>query len=102
MSPNGSNTPGSSMPYVSVVVAARNDDHGGNMLGRMQAFLDSWLVQAKRYNLPSEIVIVEWNPPHQRARLQESLRWPEDTHPVSVRFVEVSAEIHRSIPYSDG
>ena len=24
-------------PYISAVVAARNDNHGGNMLGRMQA-----------------------------------------------------------------
>ena len=26
-------------PYLSLVVTARNDDHGGNLLGRMQAFV---------------------------------------------------------------
>ena len=38
-------------PYISMVVAARNDNHGGNMLGRMQACLDSWMFQAQRYDL---------------------------------------------------
>jgi hypothetical protein len=93
MPANDSNT-----PYISVVVAARNDDHGGNMLGRMQAFLDSWIVQAQRYNLPSEIVVVEWNPPSQRPRLQKALRFPAGTDLCPVRFVEVSAEVHQTIP----
>ena len=86
-------------PYISVVVAARNDDHGGNMLGRMQAFLDSWIGQARRYNIPSEIVVVEWNPPEQRPRLQSSLRYPAEMHPCTVRFIEVSREIHNSLPH---
>jgi hypothetical protein len=37
-------------PYLSVVVTARNDDHGGNLLGRMQVFVDAWINQAKRHN----------------------------------------------------
>ena len=41
-------------PYLSVVVTARNDDHGGNLLGRMQIFVDGWLAQARRYRIPSE------------------------------------------------
>jgi hypothetical protein len=93
MSGHDSNT-----PYISVVVAARNDDHGGNMLGRMQAFLDSWILQAQRYHLPSEILVVEWNPPAQRARLQQALQIPEAGGICPVRFVEVSAELHQTIP----
>jgi hypothetical protein len=87
-------------PYISVVVAARNDNHGGNMLGRMQAFLDSWMVQAARYDLPSEIVVVEWNPPGPRPRLIDALRWPEKPGPCTVRFVEVSPELHAKVPNS--
>ena len=83
------------LPYLSVVVAARNDDHGGNMLGRMQAFLDAWLGQARRYQLPSELLIVEWNPPSDRPRLMEVLRWPLDLSPCQVRFVEVPSEVHQ-------
>jgi hypothetical protein len=85
-------------PYISVVVAARNDNHGGNMLGRMQAFLDSWLIQAERYDLPSEIVVVEWNSPEGARKLKDDLRWPQDTGPCDVRFVEVPREVHASIP----
>jgi hypothetical protein len=35
-------------PYISVVVAARNDNHGGNMLRRMQARLNAWFSQTAR------------------------------------------------------
>lgn len=90
-----------SEPYLSVVVAARNDNHGGDMLARMQAFLDSWIIQAQRYNLPSEIVVVEWNPPADRPRLREDLRWPADLSPCEIRFVEVPREVHEHFPHAD-
>jgi hypothetical protein len=90
--------PESPAPYISVVVAARNDDHGGNMIGRMQAFIDSWISQSSRYALSSEIIVVEWNPPADRARLRNELRWPEDMGPCEVRFIEVSREIHDRLP----
>jgi hypothetical protein len=87
-------------PYISVVVAARNDNHGGNMLGRMQAFLDSWAVQSERCGLPSEIVVVEWNPPDSSPRLMEALRRPEKPGACAVRFIEVSPGIHAALPNS--
>jgi hypothetical protein len=83
-------------PYISVVIAARNDNHGGNMLGRMQACVDSWLYQAKRLNLDSELIVVDWNPPAGRAKLIDDLRWPADCRPVAVRFIEVSPELHKT------
>ena len=81
-------------PYISLVVAARNDDHGGNMLGRMQAMLDSWIGPAEHYGLPSEIVVVEWNPPADRPRLKSLLRWMPQPECCQVRFIEVPAEVH--------
>ena len=63
-----------SEPYLSLVVATRNDDHGGNLMGRTQIFLDGWLTQARRYNIPSELIFVEWNPPADRPPLAEALR----------------------------
>jgi len=82
-------------PYLSVVVAARNDHPGNNTLVRMQAFLNSWLENARRYDLPSEIIVVEWNPPANRPKLIEALEWPDETRPCEIRFIEVSQEIHR-------
>ena len=81
-------------PYLSVVVTARNDDHGGNLLGRMQAFVNCWLNHARDYAIDSELIIVEWNPPPDRPRLAEALRWPADTSPCEVRIIEVPPELH--------
>ncbi|MCS6951951.1 MAG: hypothetical protein RMK57_00830 [Bryobacterales bacterium] len=81
-------------PYLSVVATARNDDHGGNLLGRLQAFVNGLIGQAKRHQVPLELVLVEWNPPPERPRLAEALRWPADFGPASVRLIEVPPEIH--------
>lgn len=91
-----------SEPYLSLVVTARNDDHGGNLLGRMQIFLDGWLTQARRYGIPSELIIVEWNPPSERPPLAEALRWPADFGPCAVRFIEVSADLHARYRHAAG
>ncbi|OGO01493.1 MAG: hypothetical protein A2Y90_02145 [Chloroflexi bacterium RBG_13_52_12] len=88
-------------PLLSVVVVSRNDDHGGNLMHRMQLFVTGWIEQAKRHNLRSELVIVEWNPLPDRPRLAEALKWPKDTGPCAVRIVEVPPEIHRRFKYSD-
>ncbi|HLK21924.1 MAG TPA: hypothetical protein VKT81_23410 [Bryobacteraceae bacterium] len=85
---------GPDSPYLSVVVTARNDDHGGSLLRRMQVFVDAWINQAKRHNLPSELIVVEWNPPADRESLATALRWPVDTGPCHVRIIEVPAEVH--------
>lgn len=89
----------SAEPYLSIVVTARNDDHGGNLLGRMQAFVNGWLNQARHYQLPSELIIVEWNPPADRPRLAQALRWPQDPGPCTVRVIEVSPELHARYPH---
>ena len=47
-----SQTPVSADPYVSVVATSRNDDHGGGMLRRMQIFVNAWIEQCRRHDLP--------------------------------------------------
>src|SRR5690349_4578563 len=81
-------------PYISVIATARNDNHGGNLLGRIQVFVDAWINQAKRHNLVSELILVEWNPPADKPKLAQALRWPEDTGPCEIRIIEVPPEIH--------
>lgn len=88
-------------PYLSLVVTARNDDHGGNLLDRMQAFVNGWIGQARRHRIPSELIIVEWNPPPRRPRLAEALRWPEDAGLCEVRIIEVPEERHRAFGSAD-
>jgi hypothetical protein len=88
-------------PYLSVVVAARNDDHGGNLLGRMQTFFNAWVGACKKHGLSSELIIVEWNPPADKPSLSEALRCPSDPGPCSVRFIEVPSEIHSRYRYAE-
>jgi hypothetical protein len=89
------------VPYLSVVVTARNDDHGGNPLYRMQAFIDSLLRQCESHRLPSELIIVEWNPPEDRPRLGEALSWPETTRWCAVRIIEVPHELHSRLEHAE-
>ena len=93
-------TPGAGEVYLSLVVTARNDDHGGNLLGRMQAFVNGWLEQARRFDIPSELILVEWNPPADRPRLRDTLRWP-GPGPCEVRIVEVPPEIHARYQHAE-
>lgn len=88
-------------PRVSIVVCARNDDHGGDLLRRMQIFVDGLVEQAWRHRLSGELIIVEWNPPVDRPRLIDALQWPQETGPCRVRIIEVSAAIHRRYRYAD-
>lgn len=81
-------------PYLSLVVTARNDDHGGDLLFRMQAFLDGWLEQCNRHRLESELILVEWNPVDGRPPLADALRWPPGNEYCTVRVITVPAEIH--------
>ena len=88
-------------PYISLVVTSRNDNHGETLQFRMQTFLDCFLDQCRRYQLPAEIVMVEWNPPEERPPLAEALRWPADNKYCPVRIIQVPPDIHRRYQHSD-
>ncbi|HXI38588.1 MAG TPA: hypothetical protein VNH83_01355 [Bryobacteraceae bacterium] len=88
-------------PYLSVVVTARNDDHGGNLLGRMQAFVNAFINQMTRHHIDSELIIVEWNPPEDRPSLKDVLKWPPTLGSCCVRFIKVPAGIHGRFRHSD-
>jgi hypothetical protein len=93
--------PADAEPYLSVVVTARNDDHGGNPLYRMQLFLDGLIAQCDRHRLPTELVLVEWNPPDDRPRLADVLHWPAGDSYCTVRIIEVPGELHFQLEHSD-
>jgi hypothetical protein len=87
-------------PYLSLIVTARYDDHGGNFMGRMQVFLNAFIAQCRKYRLPAEIVVVEWNPLPDRCRLAEALEWPVEMDWCQVRFIEVPPELHARYRHS--
>ena len=91
----------SDAPYLSVVAATRNDDHGGNLKLRMQLFVNCLAAQAQKHRLPTELVLVEWNPPADRPRLKDVLSFPS-YHPFcSVRILDVPAAVHARYRHAD-
>ncbi len=86
-------------PYLTFVVAARNDNYGGDFLYRMRVFLTALSALADREGLDAELVVVEWNPPKARPRLREAFDWPRTDH-LAVRIIEVPEEVHRTLPNS--
>ena len=89
------------LPYLSIVVTSRNDDHGKNILKRTQSFLDSLAEQCARHRLQAELVVVEWNPPQRRPRLRQVLSPPLTSKFFTVRFVEVPSHFHAILNNSD-
>ena len=87
-------------PYLSVVVATRNDDHGGDPLKRLQAFVNCFDAQCHRFGLDAEVIVVEWNPPPERPRVSSLLRLPAPSR-CRYRFIDVPAELHRRLQFSD-
>ena len=88
-------------PYLSIVAVSRNDDHGGKLLGRMQIFIDCLSEQVNRFQVPVELVLVEWNPPLDRPALDKALVWPKTTQYFTVRIITVPPEEHKKFQYSD-
>jgi hypothetical protein len=93
--------PNSQNPYISIVTVSRNDNHGGDMLKRMRIFVRALLHQCNTFQLPCELVMVEWNPIEGEKLLHEIL--PSVTEPdfLSIRYVVVPNEIHRHLAFSD-
>jgi hypothetical protein len=90
------------VPYLSVVAASRNDDHGGDPLIRTQIFLNCLAWQAARYELKIEIILVDWNPVPDRQGLGEVLALPTGTQEwCKFRVVTVPASIHAHLKYGD-
>ena len=90
----------SDRPYLSVVAASRNDDHGGDPLRRTTIFINSLAWQAEKYRLETELVLVEWNPPRDRPGLAETLSFPAHEF-FCARIITVPSELHAGFRHGD-
>jgi hypothetical protein len=63
----------------------------------MQWFVDGLAWNSDRRGIGVELVLVEWNPPEDRAPLVEALRWPSSSSMLSVRVLTVPASEHKRI-----
>jgi GT2 family glycosyltransferase len=87
--------------YLSVVAASRNDDHGGDPLVRTQIFINCFARQCEKYQLPAELILVDWNPVDGRPGLAGVLQLPPDTACCTARVITVPAALHHRFKYAD-
>ncbi len=88
-------------PYLSVVAASRNDDHGGDPLARTQIFINNLARQCERYHLRAELIIVDWNSVPDRPGLAAVLSLPEETTYCNARVITVPSTLHCRLKYAD-
>lgn len=86
-------------PFLTIVAGARNDDHGGDLLLRLQTFVRCLAQQCDKVRLPVELLLVEWNPPADRPSLTEAIEWPSSAF-CECRVVTVSSALHRRFSQS--
>lgn len=96
-----SSSTSTSTPYLTVVAASRNDDHGGDPLRRTQIFINCFAQQCEKYQIPAELILVDWNPVAGRKGLAEALTVPDGICYCSFRIITVPKEIHDRIKYSE-
>lgn len=88
-------------PYLSIVITSRNDEHGGNMLQRMQVSLSGLLAQLEKHKIESELILVDWNPPADRPLLKDVVKWPDGLRYCTTRAIIVPPSIHQRYEHSD-
>jgi glycosyltransferase involved in cell wall biosynthesis len=76
-------------PYLSIVVCSFNNNHDA-----MQGFMTGTLDQCQRYQISSELIIVEWKRPQEGASLAKTLVLPKAAGPTTVRIIGVPAEVY--------
>lgn len=92
---------GQKVPYVSLVVTSRNDNHGGDLSLRMRVFMRGLIHQCDKHKLPAELVFVDWNPPSDKPLLKEFLPKPGADGYLSIKYVIVPEETHRKYAFSE-
>lgn len=85
---------------ISIVTATRNDAYDGDSLHRNQVFITSLVWLAERYRLDAELIVVEWDPPKDRAPLKDAIRWP-DRERMKIRILVVPHKVHEKVENSD-
>src|SRR5690349_7520444 len=88
-------------PYLSVVAASRNDDHGGDLLIRTQIFINNFVRQCEKYRLSAELIIVDLNPVIDRPGLAAVLSTPADASYCKGRVITVPTSFHWRLKYAD-
>lgn len=82
-------------PYVSFVIAGRNDDYGGDFNDRLSNSVNQLSYLVEKFGLPAEYVVVNYNPIAEKPPLAGAIRWPQQRKHLRIRIITVSNEQHR-------
>ncbi len=82
---------------LSIVVAARNDNYGGDFLGRLNLFVKILTKQLVERGLTAELIIVEWNPPEDRDPVALAMTGTNGAG-VPLRVIHVPKRFHERFP----
>jgi hypothetical protein len=86
-----------SVPYISIVGWVRNDGYMDGYLPRIRHAIRVLVSQLQRHRVPSEVIVVEWNPPVDRPLIADLLGDLGDGGCVTVRFVVVDGRYHKPL-----
>lgn len=83
-------------PYLTIIGWTRNDGYTASYADRITHAIGVLVRQLEAHRIPSELIVVEWNPPADRPRMSDLLGRPQARH-TTVRFIEVGEEHHRQL-----
>ncbi len=86
--------------YLSVIAASRNDNHGENLDQRTNLFIKSLAENCKKYQIKSELILVEWNQIPNTKTLSERLNLISNEF-LNSKIITVSQDLHLKFPNSD-
>jgi len=86
-------------PYLSIIIASRNDDYAGGILKKMQMTLPFLIQQLNSYEISTEIILIDWNYPSDKPKIKDVLTWPNANSFCSIRVIEVSSIYHQRYEY---
>jgi len=79
---------------LSIVVAARNDNYGGDFNERLSRSI-LWNTQLlEKWQITTEYIIVNWNPDKNKSGLKSLISWPSNSKFTQFRIIEVPKGSH--------
>ncbi len=81
---------------LSFVITARNDNYGGNLISRTMTSIRVLTFLVNKYKIPSEIVLVEYNPVLNKKYFINELTIPKNPF-LSIRGIIVPSEFHNKV-----
>lgn len=85
-------------PYLSVVVATRDDRHGGDPHARLNAALRVYKKQVETLRFGIEFIIVDWNSPRRSKGIFQKIKeWDLKSRYLKIQVIEVPPDIHEKI-----